>query len=98
MAGSLNPITFRLRKYKDEDLIGEFNKLDPKLDKADVIRAALRAYFNLSNIVGPFGGRKERSGPVCELQGDIMSGVDLVKNEKSDTEVGDALDDLLGKF
>lgn len=98
MAGSLNPINFRLRRYKDEDLINEFNKLDPKTDKADLIRAALRAYFNPSNIVRPLEGVKRHSAPVYELQGDIMSGVDLVKNEKSDDQIGDALDDLLGKF
>lgn len=98
MAGSLNPINFRLRRYKDEDLINEFNKLDPKTDKADLIRAALRAYFNPGNIVRPLEGVKRHSAPVCELQGDIMSGLDLVKTEKSDNQIGDALDDLLGKF
>jgi hypothetical protein len=98
MAGRIAPYTFRLRPGKDDDIETEFDRLDPRIDKADVIRAALRAYFNLGHINPLPIPENASQDEIRKLQQLKIEGVELERIEKSADQMDDALDNLLGDF
>ncbi len=87
-----------LRKGKDDDIKAALEESDKLNDRSDVIRAALRLYFNL-------GGRNTLTA--SPKQSTVKPGVStalnlgevkLEKVEKGAEEIDADLDNLLGDF
>lgn len=84
-----NIITFELRKGKDDDIERALTKLvSVDNDRSSVIRTALRSYFNPTT-------NKTASRVARTIVEDSLEDFELVVAEKDDTQLDDALDNLL---
>lgn len=92
------PITFRLRPGRDDDLIKALASIPEDLDRSDFIRAALRAFLGgtKGNVLPP--GLSPACGQINRVELEASGIPTLVKIEKTDANIDDGLDDLLGSF
>jgi len=91
-------ITFRLKPGRDTDIITALECIPEHIDRSDVIRAALRTYYNLSNPLVPIIQKETARDEIDRLAGVKIEGVELERKEKSAEELEGALDDLLNDF
>lgn len=87
-----------LRQGKDDDIKAALEESDKLNDRSDVIRAALRLYFNLGgrNILNEVlvSNTAKPSVPTALNLGDVT----LEKTKKDAEEIDAELDNLLGDF
>lgn len=87
-----------LRKGKDDDIKAALEESDKLNDRSDVVRAALRLYFNLggTNILKrPLEHDTRKTGASTGL---ILEAVTLGKIQKGAEAIDAELDNLLGEF
>ena len=87
-----------LRKGKDDDIKAALEESDKLNDRSDVIRAALRLYFNLggtNTLKRPLEHDTRKAGPCVGL---ILEEVTLDKTQKGAEAIDAELDNMLGGF
>ena len=92
-----NIITFELRSVKDDDIATDLkNAISNEIDRSTIIREALRQYFSQQlhlHIPSPTQHTPQRTEHFPDKSQDVP--LVLRKVEKDDTQLDDALNDLL---
>ena len=89
-------IPFRLRPGRDSDIIEALNGIPKEIDRSEVIRSALRHYFNLTGVNTLPLPEKRTSELPREFK--PITSVNLLATEKSAEDLDADIDSLLSDF